>query len=119
QALIAIIAAHGTKAGSRAHWVAPASIENLLKEHYGLRSEKLAQFGLQPALRVRHMSVRTEKAYSHWIRQYVLFHGKRHPAETGEVEINAFLTHLLEGLRLRVKGVDFSQHQITVRDGKG
>src|SRR5215210_4138987 len=26
---------------------------------------------------------------------------------------------LMEGLRLRVKDVDFSEHQITVRDGKG
>ncbi len=49
---------------------------------------------VRDALRVRHMSLRTEKAYSHWIRQYILFHGKRHPSEMGEVEINAFLTHL-------------------------
>ena len=37
----------------------------------------------------------------------------------GEAEINAFLTHLAEALRLRVKDVDFSYDQITVRDGKG
>src|SRR3954466_15067738 len=29
-----------------------------------------------------------------WIRRYILFHGKRHPQEMGEAEINAFLTHL-------------------------
>ena len=40
------------------------------------------------------MSRRTEKAYRHWARRYVLFHGKRHPAEMAEPEINAFLTHL-------------------------
>jgi integron integrase len=153
---------------------------------------------VRDALRVRHMSLRTEKAYLHWIRRYILFHGKRHPQEMGEGEINAFLTHLavegqvsastqtqalcallflyrtvlekevgeLEGLvrakrrrklpvvltveevksvlsrlqgvdrlflsllygtgmrlaealRLRVKDVDFSYDQITVRDGKG
>jgi integron integrase len=153
---------------------------------------------VREALRVRHMSLRTEKAYLHWIRRYILFHGKRHPQEMGEAEINAFLTHLavegqvsastqtqalcallflyrtvlekevgeLEGLvrarrrrklpvvltaeevksalarlqgvdrlflsllygtgmrlaealRLRVKDVDFSYDQITVRDGKG
>jgi integron integrase len=153
---------------------------------------------VREALRVRHMSLRTEKAYLHWIRRYILFHGKRHPKEMGEAEINAFLTHLavegqvsastqtqalcallflyrtvlekevgeLEGLvrakrrrklpvvltaeevksvlsrlegvdrfflsllygtgmrlaealRLRVKDVDFSYDQITVRDGKG
>lgn len=153
---------------------------------------------VRDALRVRHMSIRTERAYLHWARRYILFHGKRHPAEMGEREINAFLTHLavekdvsastqtqalcallflyrtvlgrevgeleglirargsrklplvltreevkkilscldgrdhlvlsllygtgmrlLEGLRLRVKDIDFGQHQITIRDGKG
>jgi len=49
---------------------------------------------VREALRVRHLSYRTEKTYVHWIRRYILFHRKRHPAEMGEVEINAFLTHL-------------------------
>ncbi|HTG32758.1 MAG TPA: integron integrase [Thermoanaerobaculia bacterium] len=150
------------------------------------------------AIRVRHLSLRTEKAYLYWIRQYILFHGKRHPQEMGEAEINAFLTHLavsrgvspstqtqalcailflyrnlldreigeldglvrarrrrklpvvltreevksalvhlrgpdhlflallygtgmrlMEGLRLRVKDIDFSTNQILIRDGKG
>jgi integron integrase len=149
-------------------------------------------------MRAMHLSLRTEKAYLGWMRQFILFHGKRHPAEMGEVEINAFLTHLavekhvsastqtqalcgllylyreilgkqvgeleglirarrrrrlpvvltreevrrvlahvegterlfltllygtglrlMEGLRLRVKDVDFAENQITVRDGKG
>jgi len=153
---------------------------------------------VRQALRVRHMILKTEKAYFHWIRRYILFHGKRHPREMGEKEINAFLTHLAvegkvsastqmqalcgllflyrivlekevgeleglvrarrtrklpvvlspeevktifshlagverlflsllygtgmrltEGLRLRVKDVDFAYDQITVRDGKG
>lgn len=29
-----------------------------------------------------------------WIRRFILFHQKRHPAEMGAVEIEAFLTHL-------------------------
>jgi integron integrase len=29
-----------------------------------------------------------------WIRQYILFHGKRHPEEMAEDEVTAFLTHL-------------------------
>jgi hypothetical protein len=32
---------------------------------------------VREALRVRHMRLRTEKAYLHWIRRYILFHGKR------------------------------------------
>lgn len=149
-------------------------------------------------MRARHLSLRTEKSYLQWMRKYIVFHGKRHPAEMGEAEINAFLTYLaverrvsastqtqalcallylyrevlgrdvgeleglirakrrrrlpvvltrdevrkvlstlegperlfltllygtgmrlMEGLRLRVKDVDFAESQITVRDGKG
>ena len=46
------------------------------------------------ALRSRHYSRRTERTYLHWIRRFILFHRKRHPAEMAEPEINAFLTHL-------------------------
>jgi integrase len=49
---------------------------------------------VREAMRVRHLSLRTEKTYVHWIRRYILFHGKRHPREMAETEINAFLTHL-------------------------
>ena len=49
---------------------------------------------LHAAIRVRHLSPRTEEAYRHWIKRYILFHGKRHPLEMGEGEINAFLSHL-------------------------
>jgi integron integrase len=49
---------------------------------------------VREAARVRHLSLRTEKTYVQWIRRYILFHGKRHPGEMGEAEINAFLTHL-------------------------
>jgi len=49
---------------------------------------------LRDALRSRHYSRRTEKTYCHWVRRYVFFHNVRHPAEMGEHEINAFLTHL-------------------------
>jgi integron integrase len=150
------------------------------------------------AIRARHYSRRTEKAYASWVTRYVLFHGKRHPREMGVPEVTRFLTHLavegrvsastqnqafsallflyrevltlplpglddvvrakrpihipvvltrdevqtvlrhlrgapwlmaslmygaglrlLECLRLRVKDVDFSRGELTVRDGKG
>ncbi len=149
-------------------------------------------------LRVRHYSLRTEEAYLHWIRRFILHHDKRHPRDLGAAEVEAFLSHLategcvsastqnqalaallflyrevlgvelpwlegivrakrparlpvvltetevrallaqldgtrwlavsllyssgmrlLEGLRLRVKDVDFERREITVRDGKG
>ena len=49
---------------------------------------------LRTALRSRHYSPRTEKAYGMWARRFVRFHDLRHPAEMAEPEINAFLTHL-------------------------
>lgn len=149
-------------------------------------------------IQTRHYSVRTEETYVNWIRKFIYFHGKRHPKDMGQKEIEAFLTDLavnkkvaastqnqafnallflyrevlgldfgelqavtrakkprklpvvfssdevraiLEGLdkekwimgqllygaglrlmecvRLRVKDIDFSYKQITVRDGKG
>jgi site-specific recombinase XerD len=45
-------------------------------------------------LRVKRYSIRTEQAYVDWIRRFILFHDKRHPAEMGEEEIAAFLSHL-------------------------
>jgi integron integrase len=153
---------------------------------------------VREALRVRHYSLRTEEAYLHWVRRFILFHGKRHPGEMGAAEVEKFLSYLateakvaastqnqalsallflygkvlgqpfewldnvtrarrpkrlpvvlardevqrivarlqgvpglvvrllygtgmrsLEGLRLRVKDVDFEFRQITVREGKG
>ncbi len=153
---------------------------------------------LREVMRFKHYSVRTEEAYWGWMRQYILFHGKRHPREMGEAQVHQFLTHLatarqvavstqdqalnalvflyaqvlhrplgqleelarpsrpvrlpvvltqeesrrllaampvrytlvarllygtglrvMEGVRLRVKDVDFSAGQIVVRDGKG
>ena len=49
---------------------------------------------VRAAVRARHYSRRTETAYAGWIRRFILFHGKRHPAELGEAEVTAFLTHL-------------------------
>ena len=46
------------------------------------------------AIRTRHYSLRTEEAYVGWTRRFIFFHNKRHPAEMGEPEINAFLSQL-------------------------
>jgi len=45
-------------------------------------------------IRVKHYSIRTETQYVHWIRRFILFHGKRHPREMGAPEVEAFLTAL-------------------------
>jgi len=46
------------------------------------------------AIRARHYSRRTEKAYVGWIRRFIFFHGKRHPADMGGDEVARFLTSL-------------------------
>jgi len=153
---------------------------------------------VRAAIRVRHYSIRTEQAYCDWIKRFVVFQGKRHPADLGAGEVEAFLSDLavagnvaaatqnqakaallflyrevlgtelpwlsqvrtakmpsrlpvvltreevaqvlqrlhgghalvgrllygtglriMEGVRLRVKDVDFARHEILVRDGKG
>ena len=45
-------------------------------------------------MRTRHMSLRTEEAYISWIKHYILFHGKRHPADLSARDVSAFLSHL-------------------------
>lgn len=49
---------------------------------------------LRDRLRLKHYSIRTEQAYLHWVKRFILFHGKRHPAEMGKDEVEAFLTAL-------------------------
>lgn len=151
------------------------------------------------AIRLKHYSFRTEETYVLRVREYILFHNKRHPKEMGVPEINQYLSYLvseksisastqnqalsavlflyryvlqmeldetklnqsrpkksktaptvlskdeakrviskltgvyqiiaqimyggglrvMETLRLRVKDIDFANHQIIVRDGKG
>jgi integrase len=55
---------------------------------------------VRQAIRTRHYSYRTEKAYVHWIKRYILFHHKRHPVEMGEAEIGQFLSALATDLRV-------------------
>jgi integron integrase len=49
---------------------------------------------LREAIRSRHYSRRTEQAYWYWIRYFIFFHGKRHPAEMGAAEVSGFLSWL-------------------------
>ena len=150
-------------------------------------------------LRIKHYSLRTERSYIAWIRNFILFHHKRHPRDMAAAEVEFFLSYLavdrgvspstqnqalhallflykevlmidlpwldgivrakpsrhlpvvlsvhevhalfaaiphptlnlfvrllygtgmrlMEGLRLRVKDLDFSRNAIVIRDGKG
>lgn len=46
------------------------------------------------ALRVKHYSIRTEETYIQWIKRFIYFHNKKHPADMGEAEVSAFLNYL-------------------------
>ena len=43
---------------------------------------------VQERLRLKHYSSRTEERYIYWIRQYILFHNKRHPRDMYRAENN-------------------------------
>jgi integron integrase len=54
---------------------------------------------LRDQLQLRHYAARTAQAYTHWVRQFILFHKRtsgafRHPSDLGSPEVNQFLTHL-------------------------
>ena len=49
---------------------------------------------LRRAIRQRHYSRRTEETYVGWVKRFVAFHGRRHPAELGAAEVSSFLSHL-------------------------
>lgn len=49
---------------------------------------------MRAAIRTKHYSYATEKTYIHWAKRFILFHGKRHPAEMGAPEVEAFLSAL-------------------------
>jgi len=49
---------------------------------------------VRDAIRVKHFSMRTEEAYVHWIKRFIIFHEKRHPLQMGEQEVSKFLSHL-------------------------
>lgn len=60
---------------------------------HGPRGPKLLD-RVRMAARAVHLARSTERAYVSWIRQYILFHGKRHPSTLREPAVNDFLTSL-------------------------
>ena len=55
---------------------------------------------VRDVIRKKHYSIRTEQAYVSWIRQYILFHKKRHPNDMGEKEISQYLSYLASDQRV-------------------
>jgi len=81
---------------------APSSINPTLAAIEGGLNSQLLPMSQKPklidqvrqAIRTRHYSDKTEKAYVHWIKRYIFFHDKRHPQEMAEAEIARFLSSL-------------------------
>lgn len=74
-------------------------------------------------IRLRAYSIRTEKSYLFWIKQFILFHGKRHPADMGASEVKSFLTWLAVGRgvavntqKVALNAVVFLYHKILKQD---
>ncbi len=49
---------------------------------------------VREAIRMLHYSPRTEETYVGWIKRFIYYHNKRHPAEMSEQEIARFLSGL-------------------------
>lgn len=41
-------------------------------------------------VRYKHYSLSTEDTYVAWIKQYILYHGKRHPKDMGAAQVERF-----------------------------
>ena len=70
-------------------------------------------------VRALHYSRRTEEAYVHWIEvNTLLAHMEGTPLLMARLLYGTGM-RLMECVRLRVKDVEFSHHEIVMRDGKG
>src|SRR5206468_4329554 len=55
---------------------------------------------VRDVIRRKHYSVRTEQAYIDWIKRFIIYHNKRHPAGMAEEEVAQFLTYLARHLHV-------------------
>ena len=53
-------------------------------------------------MRLRGYALRTQKTYLHWIRRYIYFIDRRHPADAGADDVRAFLTFLAADRKVAV-----------------
>jgi len=82
-------------ANNRIEYACTAAAVSVLREGDASAARAPRLFDrVREAARVRHFSRRTESAYLAWIRRFIFFRGKRHPAEMGAPEVTQFLTSL-------------------------
>jgi integron integrase len=75
------------------HMLPPTGADHLTVRSSDPRKPKLLD-QVREAMRTRHYSLRTEKAYVQWIKRFIFFHKKRHPLEMSEAEVGQFLSAL-------------------------
>jgi hypothetical protein len=52
---------------------------------------------VRPRTCYKHKSYHTEQAYRGWIKRDVIFHQMRDPRDMGRVEVESYLSHLVNG----------------------
>ena len=67
---------------------------------------------VRESLRVHHYALSTERSYCHWIKRYIIHHGKRHPAEMGADEVERFLSHLATSENVSAKTQNQAMHAV-------
>ena len=67
---------------------------------------------MRAALRVRHYSLSTERTYIGWVKRFIYFHQKRHPAEMGAPEVEAFLSALATELDVSASTQNQAKHAV-------
>lgn len=63
-------------------------------DKHGIEPKPCLLYQVSARIRIPHYSLRTEQTYVQWIKRFIYFHSKRHPAEMGAVEVEAFLSSL-------------------------
>jgi len=74
----------------------PLALPTIKVMHTVANSKPTLMDRVVSAIKLRHLSPRTQDAYTHWMKRFIVYHNKRHPAEMGENEIRLFLTHPAE-----------------------
>ena len=80
----------------KASWCVPSPLipeAHLLAPPNSERRLRLMEI-VRRRLREGRYSKRTEEAYVHWIRRYIVFHGRRHPRDIGPDDVQRFLSAL-------------------------
>jgi integron integrase len=78
---------------SHIHWFGDPYVDAQAPAPAGNNGRRLLDL-VRDRIRLRHYSLRTERAYVSWVRRFIIANGRRHPRELGGAEVERFLTEL-------------------------